>query len=141
MTMNGIDIANYQRTLVPRAMTTTGFIIVKATESNWYVNECFADHAAQTVAAGKPLGCYHFARPGDMVEQADFFLGAVKKYIGKALFALDWEENAIPLGPKKAKEWLDRVYKKTGVKPVIYMSKGVTNEYDWSAVKAAGYEL
>ena len=141
MTMNGIDIANYQRDLVPKAMTTTGFIIVKATESNWYVNECFADHAAQTVAAGKLLGCYHFARPGDMAEQADFFLGAVKKYIGKAVFALDWEENAIPLGPKKAKEWLDRVYKKTGVKPVVYMSKGVIHEYDWSAVKAAGYEL
>jgi len=141
MSLNGIDIASWQEGLRPSAMTTTQFIIVKATESNWYVNPCFADHAAQTVAAGKMLGCYHFARPGDMVEQADYFLGTVKKYIGKAVLALDWEENAIPLGPAKAKQWLDRVYKKTGVKPVIYMSKGVIHEYDWSAVKAAGYEM
>lgn len=141
MSINGIDIANWQSGLKPKDMTTTQFIIVKATESNWYVNECFAAHAKQTVAAGKLLGCYHFARPGDMIEQADFFLGAVKSYIGKALFALDWEDNAIPLGPKKAKQWLDRVYQKTGVKPVIYMSKSVCNEYDWSAVKQAGYEL
>lgn len=141
MSLNGIDIASYQAGLKPKNMTSTKFIIVKATESNWYVNECFAAHAKQTIDAGKLLGCYHFARPGDMIEQADFFLGTVKKYIGKAVFALDWEENAIPLGPKKAKQWLDRVYKKTGVKPVIYMSKSVANAYDWSAVKKAGYEL
>lgn len=141
MTLNGIDIANYQRTLVPKKMTTTNFIIVKATESNWYVNECFADHAAQVVSTGKKLGCYHFARPGNAVEQADFFLGVVKKYFNKAVFALDWEENAVALGPGWAKKWLDRVYKKTGVKPVIYMSKSVCNAYDWSAVVEAGYEL
>ena len=141
MSLNGIDIASYQSSLVVKNMATTDFVIVKATESNWYVNPCFATHAAQTVKAGKLLGCYHFARPGDMVEQADYFLGAVKKYIGKAVLALDWEENAVPLGPKKAKQWLDRVYKKTGVKPVIYMSKSVCNAYDWSAVKKAGYGL
>lgn len=141
MSLNGIDIASYQEDLVPKKMTTTDFIIVKATESNWYVNPCFASHAAQVVAAGKLLGCYHFARPGSMVEQADYFVGTVKKYIGKAVFALDWEENAIPLGPAKAKQWLDRVYKKTGVKPVIYMSKSVANEYNWGDVKRAGYEL
>ncbi len=141
MSLNGIDIASWQSGLKVKNMTTTQFVIVKATESNWYVNPCFIEHANQTVSCGKLLGCYHFARPGDMVEQADYFLGAVKKYIGKAVLALDWEENAVPLGPKKAKQWLDRVYKKTGVKPVIYMSKSVCNAYDWSAVKAAGYEL
>lgn len=141
MSLNGIDIASYQSDLVVSKMTTTQFVIVKATESNWYVNECFEKHAQQVVKSGKLLGCYHFARPGDMVEQADYFLGTVKKYIGKAVLALDWEENAIPLGPKKAKQWLDRVYRKTGVRPVIYMSKSVCNAYDWSAVKAAGYEL
>lgn len=141
MSLNGIDIANYQRSLVPSKMKTTDFIIVKATESNWYVNECFADHAAQVVSAGKKLGCYHFARPGDAVEQADYFLGVVKKYFNKAVFALDWEENAVALGPSWAKKWLDRVYKKTGVKPVIYMSKSVCNAYNWSAVSNAGYEL
>lgn len=141
MTLNGIDIANYQRDLVPKNMKTTDFIIVKATESNWYVNECFAYHAKAVKDCGKLLGCYHFARPGDMIEQADFFIGAVKKYLGKAILALDWEDNAVSLGPKQAKVWLDRVYKKTGIKPMIYMSKSVCNEYDWSAVKKAGYRL
>ena len=141
MSINGIDIANYQSSLAPSKMKTTGFIIVKATESNWYVNECFSKHADQVIAAGKLLGCYHFARPGDMVEQADYFVAAVKKYIGNAVFALDWEDNAVPLGPSKAKAWLDRVYKRTGVRPVIYMSKSVCNSYDWSAVVKAGYEL
>ena len=139
--LNGIDIANYQSSLVVGNMTTTEFAIVKATESNWYVNECFAKHAKQTVKAGKLLGCYHFARPGSAVEQADYFVKACKSYIGKALLALDWEDDAVALGPAWAKRWLDRVYKKTGVKPVIYMSKSVSNSYDWSAVSKAGYEL
>lgn len=141
MSLNGIDIASWQAGLKVSKMTTTDFVIVKATESNWYVNECFATHAAQVLASGKLLGCYHFARPGNMVEQADFFVGIVKKYIGKAIFALDWEENAVPLGPKMAKVWLDRVYKKTGVKPMIYMSKSVCNAFDWSEVVKAGYRL
>ena len=141
MTLNGIDIANYQASLVPKRMRDTEYIIVKATESDWYVNECFASHAAQVAACGKKLGCYHFARPGDMKEQADYFVGVIKDYIGKAVLALDWEENAVPLGPKQAKIWLDRVYKRTGTKPVIYMSKSVCNAFDWSIVTNAGYEL
>ena len=90
---------------------------------------------------GKKLGCYHFVRPGNMESQAKYFLGKVKKYIGVATLWLDWEEDAIPLGPAKAKQFLDYVYKKTGVKAGIYMSKSVCNAYDWSAVKKAGYPL
>jgi hypothetical protein len=55
--MNGIDIASYQDGLAPGAMSTTDFIIVKATGSTWYRNPSFNRHADETLASGKLLGC------------------------------------------------------------------------------------
>lgn len=141
MSINGIDIASWQEGINIAKLTTTKFVIVKATEDTDYVNPYFDAWAASVVKNGKKLGCYHFARPGNMEAQAKYFLGKVKKYIGVATLWLDWEEDAIPLGPAKAKQFLDYVYKKTGVKAGIYMSKSVCNAYDWSAVKKAGYPL
>ncbi|WP_344250987.1 GH25 family lysozyme, partial [Isoptericola hypogeus] len=53
---------------------------------------------------------------------------------GHGILVLDWEADAISRGPAAAKNWLDRVYAKTGIRPWIYMSGSVTTEYDWSAV-------
>ena len=44
------------------------------------------------------------------------------------------------MGPSWAKAWLDRVYAQTKVKPLIYMSKSVTNYYNWWSV-APTYKL
>ena len=144
-TMNGIDIASYQESLVPANMTTTKFIIVKATGGKGYKNPCFKKHIEKAIAAGKHVGCYHYAQDisyeGTAQEEADFFVSTVKAYVGKATLWLDLEAGAIALGVKWAKAWLDRVYAKTGVKPGIYMSKGVCNQYDWSSVVKAGYPL
>ncbi|MBR3224214.1 MAG: hypothetical protein IKF78_02715 [Atopobiaceae bacterium] len=62
MGLNGIDISSWQDDLVVSAMTTCDFVIVKATGGAGYSNECFRRHADETLAAGKLLGCYHYAR-------------------------------------------------------------------------------
>lgn len=58
-----------------------------------YVNECFKKHADQTLAAGKLLGCYHYARDrgyeGTAEQEADAFIAAFKPYVGKAIPLLD----------------------------------------------------
>lgn len=141
MSLNGIDIASWQAGLKVSNMTTTDFVIVKATEATDYTNPYYKDWANDTIKSGKKLGFYHFARPGDAIKQADYFLSKTKSWFGKFIPCLDWEDNAIDLGPKWAKTWLDRVYAKTGVKGFIYMSKSVCNAYDWSAVAKAGYGL
>lgn len=145
MMLDGIDIASYQSGLVPARMTTTDFVIAKATGGTGYRNPCFARHVQQAVAAGKKVGCYHYAREvdyeGTAQQEADFFVAAVKPYAGVATLWLDLEAGAIQLGPKWAKAWLDRVHAKTGVKPGLYVSKGVANQYDWSSVSKAGYPL
>lgn len=144
-TLDGIDIASHQAGLEPAKMTTTDFIVVKASGGTDYVNPCFKEHMQQAIAAGKLVGCYAFAQErgcaGSAKVEADHFVQQFEPYVGKAVPFLDWEADALALSPTWAKAWLDRVYAKTGVKPGIYMSKGTANDRDWSAVAKAGYFL
>ena len=136
--LNGIDISSWQDDLVVSAMDTCDFVIVKATGGAGYSNECFRRHADETLVAGKLLGCYHYARDrgyeGSAEAEADHFINAFRPYVGKASPFLDWEADALDLGPSWAKRWLDRVKAKTGVTPGIYTSKSVCFAYDWAAV-------
>lgn len=141
MGLNGIDISSWQDDLVVSAMGTCDFVIVKATGRAGCTNECFRRHADETLAAGKLLGCYHYARDrgyeGSAEAEADHFISAFKPYVGKAIPFLDWEADALDLGPNWAKRWLDHVKAKTGVTPGIYTSKSVLFSYDWSSVAKA----
>jgi GH25 family lysozyme M1 (1,4-beta-N-acetylmuramidase) len=137
--LNGIDIASYQDALAPSKMATTDFIIVKATGGASYHNPGFKKHADQTLAAGKLLGCYHFACEYGVAlkpeQEADYFLSAVQPYVGKATLWLDYEMDALDnYSPAWCKKWLDRVKAKTGATPGIYMSKSACNSRDWAAV-------
>ena len=101
MGLNGIDISSWQEDLVVSAMESCDFVIVKTTGGAGYWNECFRRHAVETLAAGKLLGCYHYARDRgyEGTTEADHFINAFKPYIGKAIPFLDWEADALNLGP------------------------------------------
>lgn len=132
MSLNGIDVANYQAGI---GKVTGSFRIIKATEGTGYTNPALK---AQVKTAPALLGFYHFASNGNYKKEADYFLSRVKSYIGKAVLVLDYE----PSHPSVswAKNWLDYVYSKTGVRPLIYMGLAVENAYNWSSV-AKNYGL
>ena len=142
MTMNGIDISKWQSGIDLSAVKAD-FVIVKATEGIGYVDKSCDGFFQKALSLGKKLGFYHFARPtvnNDPIREADFFYENCKGYFGKAIPILDWEsENKHNVA--YAKKWLDRVYERSGVKPVIYMSESVANAYDWSSVANADYGL
>lgn len=73
----------------------------------------------------------------------DYFVNAVQGYIGEAVLILDWESggNSAFGNVAYAKQILDRIYERTGVKPLIYMSGSVCRECDWSSVVAGDYGL
>lgn len=136
---HGIDVSSYQGGLyIPPIWAD--FVIVKATEDDDYVNPYKDSQAQDTLSAGKRLGFYHFARPGDAAAQARCFVDAVRGYIGKATLWLDWEANAVEQGPGWAKTFLDTVRSLTGSTPGIYMNDSALNGYDWSVV-AGEYPL
>lgn len=142
MTLNGIDISNWQRG-IDLSKVPCDFVIAKATEGIGYVDKSCDGFIQQAIKLGKPFGFYHFARPtanNDPIREADYFYNNCKGYFGKGIPILDWEaENKHNVAYAKA--WLDRVYQRSGVKPVIYMSESVVNAYDWSSVANADYGL
>ena len=142
-TMNGIDIASYQGG-IDLTKVPGDFVIIKATQGTGYVNPYCNAQYASAKKAGKLVGLYHYAGGSGAVAEADYFVRNIENYIGEAVLVLDWEAVQNSAYNKNmvayCKTWLDRVYEKTGVRPLIYMSQSVTNSFDWSSV-AKNYGL
>lgn len=133
--MNGIDIASYQ-TGIDLSVVPCDFVIIKATEGVNYTNPDFTRAYTQAKEQNKLIGIYHYANGAGATAEADYFLSVVGDRVGDAILVLDWEQggNSAFGSVSYAKQWLERVYSKTKVRPLIYMSKSVTYGYDWSAV-------
>ena len=139
--MKGIDISKWQKGL-KLSKINYDFVIIKATEGATYVDPCFSDFIKQAKDLGKPFGFYHYARPENNSAHAEVvnFYNAIKDYIGQGIVVLDWESTG-KSNVKWAKQFLDEFFQMTGVKPMIYMSESVVNEYNWSEVAKGDYGL
>lgn len=136
MSMKGIDISNWQAGIDLNAVDYD-FVMMKATQGTQYVSPDFARQYQQAKNAGKHIGIYHYASGDGAIAEADFFLKTIQDCIGEAILVLDWETGgnaAWSQGPAYAKQFLDRVYKKTAVRALMYMSKSVCDQYDWSEI-------
>lgn len=143
MSMKGIDISHWQQG-INLTSVTCDFVIIKATQGSKYVDPCFQKFCAQAMSLGKKIGLYHYYGSGEPEAQAEHFLQTVRSYIGKAVLVLDWEVDQNPdfkKGPALPKRFLDYVLAKTGVHPLIYMSKSVCREYNWTEVVKGNYGL
>lgn len=132
---HGIDISSHQGGLNIAAIWAD-FVIVKVSEGTGYENPFWRAQAEATLAAGKRLGLYHFANDEDAGAQARFFLDRAKAYAGRATFWLDWEADAVGLGPGPALAFLNQVAAETKSTPGFYTYQNVLSSYDWSAVAA-----
>lgn len=140
--LKGIDISHWQKGIDLGAIDVD-FVIIKATEGNGYTDVMCDTFYQKAKSLGKKLGVYHFARPdlgNSPEEEADWFIKETLGYHKEAMLVLDWESGDLT-NVAWAKAWLDRVYSKTGVKPVIYMSASVMHSADWSSVANADYGL
>ena len=140
--LKGIDISHHQKG-IDLGTIDTDFVIIKATEGNGYTDEMCDTFYQKAKSLGKKLGVYHFARPdlGNTPEaEADWFVKETLGYHKEAMLILDWESGNLQ-DTTWARKWLDRVYSKTGVRPVIYMSAGVMRSANWGDVVAGDYGL
>lgn len=140
MALYGVDLSSWQGV---GAGDGWDFVICKATEGGAYVDPTCDAHYQRAKNNGQRRGVYHFARPdlnpNGAIEEADFFVDNCQGYIKDGILVLDWE--CAVWNVAWAKTWLDRVYSRTGVRPLIYMSASVVNGYDWSSVANANYGL
>lgn len=130
--MNGIDISAYQRGL-NLANVPCDFVIVKATEGTSLVQDTCDPWVQAAKALGKCWGFYHFMAGGDPVAEADWFVDNCAGYFGEGIPVLDYEQYG-RIGTDGAKRFLDRVYERTKVRCLVYTSRSVLTEEDWSAI-------
>ena len=141
MTMNGIDVSHWQSTL-NLASINCDFVIIKVTEGMTVIDPMADTFFKQASKLGKKIGFYHFAHPenNSAAKEAKFFYKQAKQMFGHGIPILDWESIG-RANIKWAKEWLDEIYRLTGVKPLIYMSESVVNNHNWKEVAEADYGL
>lgn len=137
--LNGVDIASYQSGINPARLSTTDFVIVKFTQGTSYLNPYADRQYSEAKAAGKLLGAYHYGTGRSATAEAQYFVNCLGSRVGECILALDWEgKQNSAFGTGKDVTWcktfLDEVFRLTGVRPLIYMSKSVCRRYNWSSV-------
>ncbi len=136
-----IDVSNHQGDIDWTKVRESGIraAFLKASEGKDFVDATYADNRAEANAAGIPIGAYNYARPvsqtSDIEEdarlEAQHFLDTAQVASSDLRPVLDLEEAGPLNGDQMARwtrTWLDTVYEKTGVRPLIYTSPSFWNE-------------
>lgn len=146
----GIDVSHWQNAIDWPMVRAAGkrFAYIKASESTDFVDWMYATNRAGAMAAGLYVGAYHFATPdatpGDAVAEADHFVDTAAVARGDLLPVLDLERTG-GLATQELQAWvaayLDRVYQRTSVRSVIYVSPSFWKNYmgDATWFAANGY--
>jgi Glycosyl hydrolases family 25 len=132
--VEGIDIAGYQ----PVNFATAGksFVCIKITEGTSYVNPNWVGQRATARAAQLVPGFYHFARPGSMMAQADYFLSKISLQAGDWL-AFDWEDTGVSGAQKD--QWIKYVQQqRPGHKVLLYCNRDFWLNRDTSGFAGDG---
>lgn len=142
MTLRVIDVSANQG-LINIAPIDCDAVIVKGTGGDNYVNDCCDFVLQQCFKLNKPAGLYHYAHEfgniNDPIVESNYFIDNCKNYFGKVLVALDYEVaiNGRTYTQQDV-EWcynfIQNVIKRTGITPLLYISKSLISEVDWTPV-------
>jgi GH25 family lysozyme M1 (1,4-beta-N-acetylmuramidase) len=150
--IEGIDVSHWQGVIDWTLVRAAGkrFAFIKASEDIDFVDDMYATNRAQAKAVGLLVGAYHFAQPdrtpGDAVAEADHFLNTALINSGELLPVLDLEVVG-GLTDIELQDWvrayLGRIYERTGVRGVIYMSPAFWANFldDTTWFAANGYKV
>lgn len=156
MTLNGVDVSFYQPSDVLTKIEYD-FVIIKATEGNYWINARCDDQYQSAISRGKLVGVYHYSnanvnngQPG-ACEEAAFFINNIKGYLnGQTLLVLDHEGQSAASGGAQWAVWfMEEVTRISGFKPMLYGSRGIicrpsyriASDYPlWVAAYGANYD-
>lgn len=148
----GIDVSHWQGRIHWKQVARSGvdFVVAKATEGTWRVDPRYHQNRKRAEKAGLLFTAYHFANPsrerGDARREADWFLKHARLDGGNLLPALDLETtgglNAVELR-RWTLQWMKRVERRLGVKPMIYTSPGFWTGWvgNTTRVAKAGFDV
>ena len=147
--LNVIDISDHQAGINLETMFDKNpdldAVIVKATEGTGYVNS-YCDRWVQwLIKNNKPWGFYHFlsgTKESGAVE-AQYFYKHCTNYFKDGIAIADVEGNAVNRGPTYLKEFLDELYRLSGVRAMVYASLSVIQSWGYGSdqIVVAGHKL
>jgi GH25 family lysozyme M1 (1,4-beta-N-acetylmuramidase) len=132
----GIDVSKWQGDVdwAEVASTPVRYVIMRATIGNTSstarsVDPMYFEYLAEATANGLVVGAYHRANVGraddDATREANFFVNNAQIAAGDVLPVLDIEEtHGLTIAEMRdwVREWVQQVFARTGVKPLIYTS-------------------
>ena len=136
--LEGIDVSHWQGGIDWSGVAYAGksFAIMKATEGQTFADSKYAWNHASARAYGIRVGAYHFANPStlpnDAVLEADWFVQNMAIKPGDLNPALDLETSGgLSTAQLQAwvNDWLNEVYAKVGMRPMIYTSPAFWRSY------------
>ncbi|MBW3095564.1 LysM peptidoglycan-binding domain-containing protein [Bifidobacterium sp. 64T4] len=127
--MNVIDVSGWQSSDVTRVVDADA-AVVKITEGTGYTNPYWKTQIDWARSTGKACGGYHYADGGSAVAEADRFVSVFGSYVGQCVLALDWEGggNAAWGNGAWAQTFVQRVYDRTKVWPIVYVQASAVNQ-------------
>ena len=140
----GDDISYYQGTVdFGKVQTQSSFVVMRASYGKSSVDTKFATYRAAAEAQGLAIGFYHYSYPqlNAAVDEANHFANVVGTLKTGQFVVLDFEESYSGDVVGWCKTWLDTVYARLGVRPLIYLNLSLARGYAWSPVINANYGL
>lgn len=131
--LNGIDISSWQGD-INLTDYPLDFVIVKATEGTGYVNPWCDKKIQEAKSMGLLYGFYHFADGEDAYAEADYFVDNCLGYFNDGIPVLDFEGSVLTQGANWAASFLDRVYERTNIRCIIYMSQPISTWDEWEEI-------
>ena len=129
--LEGIDVSHWQGTIDWAKVRAAGkkFAYIKASEHTTFVDDTYQTNRSRAKTAGLKVGAYHFARPNigttDAYAEADHFIETADWTSGELRPVLDLEDTG-GLSSSALQTWVkafvQRIYDRTGVRAVIYVS-------------------
>jgi GH25 family lysozyme M1 (1,4-beta-N-acetylmuramidase) len=119
--LDGIDVSSWQPPNIGE-IVPYDFMIVKATQGDWYTNPYLSQQANSALNHTGLLGLYHFAESSNAVAEARHFVSRSQPYIGRAILVLDYEAGALSNGREWVRAFMREVKRLTGVNCAVYCS-------------------
>lgn len=144
--LKGIDISKWNEW--KENFANYDFVIIRAMGTNGKdskLDSHYNNFSGKTDGSPCTNKCYGFYCFPDVTktpsQEAEEFLSLIGHHIGYALLALDWEASTLSAGVSWALAWLDYIYNKTGVKPLIYGSASELSKNEYKVLYQKGYGL
>jgi len=141
----GVDVSEFQTINFDVLNPNAHFIMIRSCFGTARQDLKFAKNRDEARRVGLVRGFYHYAYPEYDVNtpeaEADFFAANVMPLQPGEILALDWEESYSGDHVDWCHRFLNRVYQRTNVKPLLYLNQSLMNSHDWSPVIKDGYGL